>query len=333
MASERYTIRLGPEAHAVIGEGSGLSARINTVSLRYGEVATRCRPSFNQAQWSAIFDALNGTILEPDTIAALWMDVRDFEGLGEKWGIDQAALSDELRTMDYGQLVAVAEASERFWDATSAGQDADVVMEECAFENRRLNLQAHFSGKAIPADKKSYFMQLMDGNARFGERAARNIENICGMEDGALDRPFMYYIKDLDPQNIDVVIAGLPGAARAVIRSLERKHAAELEKAINEGERRVKELTEAYRADFEMKMRESAVMTEVKRQNAALLGIMRKASENALKDAVTDSGIKVHSLDMRTVREKREGVPPYREDDQGNRVFLEDDEVTDRKVQ
>lgn len=332
MASERYTIRLSPDAHAVIGEGTGLSARINTVALRYGEVVTRCRPAFTQAQWSAIFDALNGTILEPDTIAALWMDVRGFEGLGDKWNIDQDALTNELRSMDYGQLVAVAEAVERFWDATSAGS-GDVVMEECAFENRRLNLQAHFADGAMPKEERSYLSQLMSGKAQFGERAARRIEKDYGMEEGALDRPFMYDIKDLDPQNIDVVISGLPWAARAVIRSLERKHAEELEKAINEGERRVKELTEAYRADFEMKMRENSVMAEMRRQNAALLNVMKRASENALKDAITESGIKVHSLDIRTVKEKREGVPPYREDDQGNRIFLEDDEVTDRKMQ
>ena len=120
MASERLTFRATTEASAVIGEGGRLSARIHTIATRYGEVVKRCRPALTRGQWCAVFDALNGTLLEPDTIAAIWMDIDDAEGLGDKWNVDQQQLTATLRGMSYGELVAVAELRDRFWEAISA---------------------------------------------------------------------------------------------------------------------------------------------------------------------------------------------------------------------
>lgn len=134
MASERYTIRLSPEAHAVIGEGMGLSARINTIAIRYGALVKRCRPALGRGQWAAICDALNGTLIDPETISALWMDIEDCEGLGDKWNVDQRQLVEKLQTMDYGQLVAVAEAVERFWDAISAGATVEESLDAISAE-------------------------------------------------------------------------------------------------------------------------------------------------------------------------------------------------------
>jgi hypothetical protein len=54
---------------------------------------------------------------------------------------------------------------------------------------RRENLKAWMEGKRIPREEKSYFSQLLNGAAPFGERAARRIENDYGMEKGYLDRP------------------------------------------------------------------------------------------------------------------------------------------------
>lgn len=129
MASERLTFRVTPEASAIIGESGGLSARIHTIATRYGEVVKRCRPALTRGQWCAVFDALNGTLLDPDTIAAIWMDIEDAEGLGDKWNVDQQQLVAALRSMSYGELVAVAELRDRFREAISAGEDTETILD------------------------------------------------------------------------------------------------------------------------------------------------------------------------------------------------------------
>lgn len=125
MASERLTIRLTPEACAIVGEGEGLSRRINEMAVRYGEIITRCRPTLTPGQWNAVLDALNGTVLEPTTIGALWMDIEDAEGLGDKWNIDQPQLVATLQALNYAELVALATTVERYWDMISSGIEGD----------------------------------------------------------------------------------------------------------------------------------------------------------------------------------------------------------------
>lgn len=54
-------------------------------------------------------------------------------------------------------------------------------------EVRRANLLTWTGKNTIPAKEKSYFSQLLNGTASFGERAARRIEKQYGMPDGWLD--------------------------------------------------------------------------------------------------------------------------------------------------
>lgn len=128
MASERLTIRLSPEAYAIVGEGEGLSRRINDLAVRYGEIVTRCLPTLTHGQWCAVLDALNGTLLEADTIAMLWMDIEDTPGLGEKWNIDQPLLVKTLQCLGYAELVAIATTVERYWGLISSGIVSDRAM-------------------------------------------------------------------------------------------------------------------------------------------------------------------------------------------------------------
>ena len=53
---------------------------------------------------------------------------------------------------------------------------------------RRDNLAAFFADGSIPPDEKSYFSQLLNKKAPFGEKAARRIEADYGMDPGYLDR-------------------------------------------------------------------------------------------------------------------------------------------------
>jgi SOS-response transcriptional repressor LexA len=52
---------------------------------------------------------------------------------------------------------------------------------------RRERLREWLVGRTAPAKEKSYFSQLINGTASFGERAARRIEKDYGMDAGYLD--------------------------------------------------------------------------------------------------------------------------------------------------
>lgn len=120
MAARRSTIYIPDEMQAVIGplgDDDSLSGRLTTVMLRYGEILSRSCPSMSLAEWSAIMDACNGLYQGSDVGAPafIWAEIADAEGLREKWGIDQSALSDRLRKLPYPAQVAVSEVVERFW--------------------------------------------------------------------------------------------------------------------------------------------------------------------------------------------------------------------------
>ncbi|AWK15085.1 hypothetical protein SK355_00770 [Candidatus Fukatsuia symbiotica] len=54
-------------------------------------------------------------------------------------------------------------------------------------EIRRQRLKKWFENRPLPQREKSYFSQIINGKASFGERAARRIERAYGMEYGYLD--------------------------------------------------------------------------------------------------------------------------------------------------
>lgn len=56
-------------------------------------------------------------------------------------------------------------------------------------EIRIANLRKWLANNATPAKEKSYFSQLLSGEAPFGERAARRLESQYKMGDGFLDAP------------------------------------------------------------------------------------------------------------------------------------------------
>lgn len=64
---------------------------------------------------SAICDANNGTFWDRFSYKMIWANVADSAGLGEKWGVDQAALVKKMMAWDHSQCLAVIDAVERFW--------------------------------------------------------------------------------------------------------------------------------------------------------------------------------------------------------------------------
>lgn len=121
----RKTVYLSDQALEIIGpDPESLAGRINSIIIRYGEVARRHCPSFSVGEWCAIFDTLNGTWLmaehgNTDPARYLWAEVSDNEGIGDKWSINQTALVERLRGMSYAENIAIIEAVTRFWQDDS----------------------------------------------------------------------------------------------------------------------------------------------------------------------------------------------------------------------
>lgn len=125
--SKRLTLYIADESQAVIGPenpATSRAGRINSIIQRYGAIIRDAMPEFSQGEWCAIVDANNGSILDdmPQTVAYTWANVHDSPELGDKWGIDQAALVDKLRSLTYAQKCAVAEVIAGFWNSEKLNQ-------------------------------------------------------------------------------------------------------------------------------------------------------------------------------------------------------------------
>lgn len=124
----KISIYAGPPIKAVLEavtdlEGGGefnRSARINTVADRYMAIVSHQlgKIGLTDDEWCAVMDANNGMQIMTDTIMspmAVWANIEDSEGLGEKWGIDTSSLVKKLRNSGPTGLIAVLEAIDRFW--------------------------------------------------------------------------------------------------------------------------------------------------------------------------------------------------------------------------
>ena len=60
---------------------------------------------------------------------------------------------------------------------------------EDVINNRRERLRLHFEGQALPKEEKSYLSQILRGKKSCGEKAARRLETVYGIEKGLLDKP------------------------------------------------------------------------------------------------------------------------------------------------
>lgn len=96
-------------------DGRGLGSVAARDLERYYETLRRSMPPLSRSEAMALVDITNGTIWDPFTISLLWAEVDDAEGLGKKWGLDQAAFVQKLRALTYAQAVAVVDGIERFW--------------------------------------------------------------------------------------------------------------------------------------------------------------------------------------------------------------------------
>lgn len=117
--AEKFSIYAGePMAAVLAGYDEQRSGRINQVCADYIDLVRDAMPTLTRAEWCAVMDATNGLFIMPGEASGrrfIWAEIADFEGLGEKWGIDQVALYSRVREMSQAQLVALCEASRTFW--------------------------------------------------------------------------------------------------------------------------------------------------------------------------------------------------------------------------
>lgn len=116
----KLSIYAGPPIQALLaGFEDNRSGRLNTVAERYTAIMAAHTPALTELEWCAVCDALNGHYMDAGDgllgVRYAWASVADCEGLGEKWGIDQAALVERLRALDVAGSVALAEVVQRFW--------------------------------------------------------------------------------------------------------------------------------------------------------------------------------------------------------------------------
>lgn len=73
-----------------------------------------------------IVDALNGIVLDVNTVLFLWAKIEDsikLDGLVEKWGVDGFVLVEKLQGLNTLQCMALVDATEKFWKAKLSYKD------------------------------------------------------------------------------------------------------------------------------------------------------------------------------------------------------------------
>ena len=120
--AEKFAIYAGePMASALVGYETERSARINQICADWRDFVSASVPTLTEAQWCALIDATNGTMLDDEhTLRMVWAEIADAREICEKWQADQAATIDALRAMTWPELMALRETIRRYWSAIEA---------------------------------------------------------------------------------------------------------------------------------------------------------------------------------------------------------------------
>lgn len=115
--TEKFSVYAGePLASVLAGYETERSARVNQVCADWRELISAAVPKMSVAQWLAVIDCLNGTMIDDDaTMRHAWAEVSDSTEICEKWEVDQAGLVATLRAMKWPELMAVRETIRRYW--------------------------------------------------------------------------------------------------------------------------------------------------------------------------------------------------------------------------
>lgn len=127
MPDNRLRLVAGPPLRAALAATGNEypTGRVNAVAERYLAMIEAVRPVFGRQEWLAIFDALNGVGHDDfragedaprvPAWAGIAAEIIDARGLGEHWGIDQAALARKVHALPEPARIAIVETAQRFW--------------------------------------------------------------------------------------------------------------------------------------------------------------------------------------------------------------------------
>lgn len=107
-------------------EGEGMSQAAQWRIQRMDEIIRDAMPRFSEGEWSAILDANNGAWLMDTPAHWLTENVRDSDGLDEKWNIDTHRLVEKLQALPYAAHCAIEDVIWRFWHSPRLN-DADTA--------------------------------------------------------------------------------------------------------------------------------------------------------------------------------------------------------------
>jgi len=127
--AEKFAIYAGePLARVLAGHEHERSARVNQIAADWLAMTNGQAPALTVACWQALLDALNSTALtDQATLRLCWAAVADADGLGDKWGIDQAALAERLRGLSLPQLIALREVLDGAWNLMGGHELLDAL--------------------------------------------------------------------------------------------------------------------------------------------------------------------------------------------------------------
>ena len=128
------TIRLDEQALAPIkARGTEKAAVIRESLDRYFTMLDRARRNlrgqFVDSELLLLADVCNGVIFQAWSVPHLVAEIEDSlqDGYARKWGVDGPALVARLQALSLIETYALVDVIERFWFASSAGQEVQIT--------------------------------------------------------------------------------------------------------------------------------------------------------------------------------------------------------------
>lgn len=132
MPVQKLSVSLSQDVHdQIVARAEGnVSHAVNRSLDRYfallGRARSVLRATLSEEECALILDATNGTAFT-DTVSLnmLWAEIEDaaaFEGLGEKWSVDGAALVEKIKAAGMVGQTALIDSSERWWNRVASGE-------------------------------------------------------------------------------------------------------------------------------------------------------------------------------------------------------------------
>lgn len=134
---KNVTLRIDDALYNEMSKNEGISfneqinASLRKLSAIEKASLNELRGRFDNSEWKAIVDSLNGTYTQDETFrysqGALIAHMEDsdlFEGIGTKWHIEVKSLCEKIKFLSAAQIDALYRRVEKFWEHPDTDLDA-----------------------------------------------------------------------------------------------------------------------------------------------------------------------------------------------------------------